>query len=52
MIFIIYLKSIIDLIEDSYRRRYLLIFIVVIDDEKKFKIEKLLRKRIVKRERE
>ena len=51
IIFIIHLKPIIDFIKDLYRRRYLLIFIVVIDGEKKYKIEKLLRKRIIKRKR-
>ena len=51
MIFIIHLKSIIDFAEDLYRRRRLLIFIVVIDEEKKYEIEKLLKKRIIKRER-
>ena len=46
------MKSIIDFIEDSYRRRRLSTFIIVIDDEEEYKIEKLLRKRIIKRERE
>ena len=50
VIFITHLKSIIDFI--LYRRCRLLIFIIVINDEKKYKIEKLLRKRIIKRERE
>ena len=44
VIFIIHLKSFIDSIEDSYRRRYLLIFVIVIDGEEKYEIEKLLRK--------
>lgn len=51
VIFITHLKSIIDFVEDSYRRRRLLIFIMIIDDEKEYKIEKLLKKRIIKRER-
>ena len=49
MIFINYLKPIFDLTEDLYKRRRLSIFIIVIDDEKKYKIEKLLKKRIIKR---
>ena len=52
VIFIAHLKSIIDFIKNSYRRRYLLTFIIIIDDEKKYKIEKLLKKRTIKRERE
>ena len=52
VIFITHLKSIIDFAEDSYRRRRLLISIIVVDDKKEYEIEKLLRKRIVKRERE
>ena len=52
VISIAHLKSVIDFAEDSYRRRRLLISVVIIDDEKKYKIEKLLKKRIVKRERE
>ena len=50
MIFIIHLKSIIDSAEDSYRRRRLLTFVIVIDEEKEYEIEKLLIKRIIKRE--
>ena len=52
VIFIAHLKPIIDSIKDSYRRRRLLIFTVVIDEKKKYEIEKLLKKRIIKRERE
>ena len=52
MIFIAHLKSVINLAENSYRRRRLLIFVIIVDDEKEYKIEKLLKKRIVKRERE
>ena len=52
VIFIIHLKPITNFIKNLYRRRYLLIFIVVIDDEKKYEIEKLLKKRIIKRKRE
>ena len=51
VIFIAHLKLVIDLAEDSYRRRRLLIFIVIVDGEKEYEIEKLLRKRIIKRER-
>ena len=51
VISIIHLKPFIDFIEDSYRRRRLLIFVVVIDEEEKYKIEKLLKKRIIKRKR-
>ena len=52
VIFITHLKSAIDSIKDLYRRRRLLIFIMIVDDEKEYKIEKLLKKRIIKRERE
>ena len=52
MIFITHLKSFIDFIENSYRRRRLLIFIVVIDEKEKYEIEKLLKKRTIKRKRE
>ena len=52
IIFIIHLKPVIDFIENSYRRRRLLTLIIVIDEEKKYEIEKLLTKRIIKRERE
>ena len=52
VIFIAHLKSIIDPAEDPYRRRYLLILIVIVDGEKEYEIEKLLRKRIIKRDRE
>ena len=52
VIFIAHLKSFIDLAENSYRRRRLLISIVIIDGEKEYEIEKLLKKRIIKRERE
>ena len=44
VIFIAHLKPVIDSIENSYRRRRLSIFVIVIDGEKKYKIEKLLRK--------
>ena len=49
VIFITHLKSVIDPAEDLYRKRRLLTFIVIIDDEKKYEIEKLLKKRIIKR---
>ena len=52
VIFITHLKLIIDPAKDSDRRRRLLIFAIIIDDEKEYKIEKLLKKRIIKRERE
>ena len=51
VIFITHLKSVIDPAEDLYRKRRLLTFIVIIDDEKKYEIEKLLKKRIIKRGR-
>ena len=51
VISITHLKPATDFAENSYRRRYLLTLIVVIDDEKKYEIEKLLKKRIIKRER-
>ena len=52
VIFITHLKSIIDSIKDLYERRRLSTLAVVIDEKKKYEIEKLLRKRIIKRERE
>ena len=52
VIFIVHLKSIIDSAKDLYRRRRLSIAVVVIDEEEKYEIEKLLKKRIVKRKRE
>ena len=52
VIFIAHLKPVIDFVEDLYRRRRLLAFVVVVDDEKEYEIEKLLKKRIIKRERE
>ena len=51
VIFIVYLKSIIDLIKNLYRRRRLLVFIIVIDGKEKYEINKLLKKRTIKRER-
>ena len=52
VIFITHLKSVIDFAEDPYRRRRLLISIIIVDDEKEYEIEKLLKKRTIKRERE
>ena len=49
VIFITHLKSIIDSVKDLYRRRYLSAFVVVIDEENEYEIEKLLKKRIIKR---
>ena len=51
VISITHLKSVIDSTEDPYRRRRLLTFIIIIDDENKYEIEKLLKKRIIKRKR-
>ena len=42
VISIIYLKPIIDLVENLYRYRRLFIFIIIIKNEKKYEIEKLL----------
>ena len=52
VISITHLKSIIDFVENLYRRRRLSAFVIVIDEEKKYEIEKLLKKQIIKRERE
>ena len=52
VISIAHLKPVIDFAENPYRRRRLLVFIIIIDDEKEYEIEKLLKKRIIKRERE
>ena len=51
VIFIAHLKPTIDSAENSYRKRRLSIFAIIIDDEKEYEIEKLLKKRIIKRER-
>ena len=51
VVFVVYLKLIIDLAEDSYRRYRLLVFIIIVEDEEEYKIEKLLRKRITYRDR-
>ena len=48
VIFITHLKAIIDFIKNLYRRRRLLIFIMIIDDKKEYKIEKLLTERTIK----
>lgn len=52
MIFVAHLKSVIDSVDDSYRQRRLLVLIVIMNDEEKYEIEKLLRKRTIKRERD
>ena len=51
VIFITHLKSVIDSAKDLYWRRRLLTSVVLIDDKKKYEIEKLLKKRIIKRKR-
>ena len=52
IIFITYLESITDSIEDLYLRRRLFIFIIIIEGEEEYKIEKLLRKRSIRRDRD
>ena len=52
VIFITHLKPVIDPAEDLYRKRRLSVSVVIVDDEKEYEIEKLLKKRIVKRGRE
>ena len=52
VISITHLKPVIDPAEDPYRKRRLSVSVVIVDDEKEYEIEKLLKKRIVKRERE
>ena len=42
IILIIYLKSLTNLLEDSYKRRYLLILVVVIDNKNKYEVKKFL----------
>ena len=51
VIFIVHLKPIIDFAKILCRRRRLSIFIIIIDDKKKYKIEKLLKKRFIKLKR-
>ena len=51
VIFVAYLKLIIDSTKDLYRRRRLLVFIIIVEDKEKYKIEKLLRKRTTRRDR-
>ncbi|CAF9938725.1 MAG: hypothetical protein ALECFALPRED_007829, partial [Alectoria fallacina] len=50
--FIAHLKPATDPAEDPYRRRRLSASVVVVDGEEEYEIEKLLRKRTIKRERE
>ena len=52
VIFITHLKPFIDSAEDLYRRRRLSTLIIIIDGEEEYEIEKLLKKRTIKRERE
>ena len=52
VIFITHLKPVTDPVKDSYRRRRLSTFVVIIDEEEKYEIEKMLKKRIIKRGRE
>lgn len=42
VISIVYLKSIIDLAEDSYRRRRLFIIIIIMNSEDEYEVEKIL----------
>ena len=48
IIFITHLKLAIDFVKNLYRRRRLLTFIMIINNKKEYKIEKLLKKRIIK----
>ena len=52
VIFIAHLKPSINFIKNPYRRRRLLISAVIIDEKEKYEIEKLLKKRTIKRKRE
>ena len=52
VISIAHLESAIDPAENPYRKRRLLTSAVIVDDEEEYEIEKLLKKRIIKRERE
>ena len=50
VVFVAYLKPVIDLDKDSYRRRRLLASIIIVEDKEKYEVEKLLRKRITRRD--
>ena len=49
IIFVTYLKIVTDFVEDFYRRYRLLIFVIVVKGEKKYEVEKLFRKRSIRR---
>lgn len=51
IIFVTYLKSIIDSIKDFYKRRYLTLSIIVINNQNKYHIKKLIYKRRIQRDR-
>ena len=51
VVFVTYLKSATDPAKDLYRRRRLLIFTIIVEGEEEYEIEKLLRKRITRRNR-
>ena len=51
MISIVYLEPAIDPVADPYRRRRLLVFAVIIEGEEEYEIEKLIKKRSIRRGR-
>ena len=46
VILIIYLKSVIIIISDSYKRYFIILSFIIIDNEEEYKIERLIRKRL------
>ena len=51
LISIIYLKFIINPVNNSYLRRYSLSLVIIIDEKKKYQIKRLLRKKRIRRDR-
>lgn len=52
IIFIAYLKPVINLIENLYKRRYNFSFAIIIDNEKKYQIKRLIQKKRIRRDKE
>lgn len=52
VIFIVYLKFVIDPIENFYKRQRNFSFVVIIDSEKKYQVKRLIRKKRIRRDRE
>ena len=46
VVLIIYLKFIINVISNSYKRHFIISSLIIIDNEKEYEIERLIRKRL------